>query len=149
MFPNQDSTLIDTGPQDNIGQGVILSFNFDTGEFNMKDGKIIELTGIEGLKMWVQKVLRTEKHKFKIYTATDSTYAYGVTLQEYVNSDLPYDFVKAEIQREITETLLNNRAIKAVTNFIFDREDSTLEVSFTIDSIYGETGEAVSLNVLS
>lgn len=149
MFPNQDSTLIDTGPQDNIGQGIVLSFNFDTGEFNMKDGKVIELTGLEGLKMWVQKVLRTEKHKFKIYTSTDSTYAYGITLQEYASSNLPFDFVKAEIQREISETLLVNKSINNVSDFLFERVDSALNISFAIDSIYGKTEEGVSLDVIS
>jgi hypothetical protein len=149
MIPTQDSSLSEnTGTENNIGQGIILSYNFETGEFNMKDGKVIELTGLEGLKMWVQKVLRTEKHKFKIYTGTDSTYAYGISLLEYLNSDLPYDFIKAEIQREITETLLNNKAISSITDFSFERVNDILNVSFTINSTYGTTTEGVSLNAI-
>lgn len=148
MIPTQDSSLSEnTGTENNIGQGIILSYNFETGEFNMKDGKVIELTGLEGLKMWIQKVLRTEKHKFKIYIGTDSTYAYGISLLEYVNSNLPYDFIKAEIQREIEETLINNPSITSILDFSFERSDSTLNVSFSVNSIYGTFSEGVSLNV--
>lgn len=147
MIPSQDySWSENAGTENNIGQGIILSYDFENGEFNMKDGKVIELTGLEALKMWIQKVLRTEKHKFKIYKSTDSTYAYGISLLEYINSDLPYDFIKAEIQREITETLIINSSINSISDFSFKRSDDILNISFIVNSIYGITQEGVSLS---
>lgn len=141
MFPIQENT---TSTSNEIGKGVILSFNFDTGEFNMKDGKPVELNGIEALKMWIKKVLKTEKHKFKIYISTDSEYSYGVTVREYINnSNLPYNFKIAEIQREITESLMVNNSINAVSNFNFERNKRTLTISFTVNSVYGTIDEEV------
>lgn len=143
MFPNQDNSNASTSNE--IGEGVILSFDFDTGEFNMKDGKPIELTGIEALKMWIKKVLKTEKHKFKIYTSTDSDYAYGITIRDYINNtNVPYSFRIAEIQREITEVLMMNSNINSVSNFNFERNKRTLVISFTVNSVYGVSQEEVS-----
>lgn len=149
MFPSQDSSttsITETSTSNDIGQGVILSYNFEAGEFDIKDGKPVELTGLEGLKMWIKKVLRTDKHKFKIYTGTDSTYAYGITLLDYIKLDLPFDFKKAEIQREITETLMVNTSINSVSDFSFERKDDILNISFTVNSVYGTTQEGVSTN---
>lgn len=142
MFPSQDNNI--TSTSNDIGQGVILSYDFEIGDFNMKDGKPIELTGLEALKVWIKKVLKTEKHKFKVYTNTDSQYAYGVTIRDYINnSNLPYNFKIAEIQREITESLMVNSSINSVTNFNFEREKRTLKITFTINTIYGVSDEEV------
>lgn len=119
-------------------------FDFNTGDFVLKDGKLVEIEGLEALKMWIQKILKTEKFKFKIYE-TGETNEYGVTLLELINKGYPIYFVQSEIQREITEALLINPEINDISSFIFTRETRGLVVTFTVDSIYGSTESEVIL----
>lgn len=149
MFPNQDSTLTEqTSPLDTIGVGIIPSFDFETGDFNVLDGAVVQLTKVEALKMWVKKVLLTNKYRFKVYTLDDTvTYDYGVSLESYINTGLPYNIVKAQLQKEITDTLVYNKYIDSCSNFEFERDGSLLTISFTINSTYGDIEEEVTINV--
>ena len=141
-------------PQINIGNtesttetstnGKSFLFSFEAGEFIIKDGQPQTATGIEGVKVWIQKILKTEKFKFKIYE-TGETNEYGVTLLDLIHGDYPQEFIYAEVQREITEALLKNTEISNVTNFGFKRDKRTLLINFDVFTIYGEITEEVSV----
>lgn len=135
MFPNQDVN-IDTIENKNIEHGKSFSFDFKVDDFVVKDGKVESINGIDGLKIWIEKVLRTEKFKFKIYDTKEND-KYGISLLELVNSGYPLTFIEAEIQKEVTETLLKNNEIKTVYNFAFNRVKRVLHVTFNVNSIYG------------
>lgn len=143
MFPMQTVTLetVKANEATTKNTGKTLKFDFETGDFILKDGKVDTLTELEGLKMWISKVLRTTKGAYKIYKDRD----YGITnLKELMTKNYPYAFVKAEIEREITETLLKNTNITSLSSFEFTRGEGTkLIVSFTINSVYGNTSESV------
>lgn len=142
MFPTQTTDNPTSSSSAAAGGKVTFTFDFDIGDFLIKDGKLQELSGFDALKIWIKKILNTKKDKFRIYEITDS---YGVKLLEYVNSDLPFAFIKAEIQKEITEILLTNEQIKSVENFSFERDKRTLKVNFTVNTIYGPTSEGVTI----
>lgn len=142
MFPTQSTSGTATDSSTTSTGGKTFNFDLDAGEFVIKDGKLQTLTGFEALKMWIKKALKTKKNKFRIYGKDGD---YGVTLLDFINSDSPFAFIKAEIQREITEMLLTNDEIKAVGNFSFERGKRTLIVTFTINTIYGTTGEEVTI----
>ncbi len=138
MFPSQELTTTTK----NSTTGKTMSFDFETGDFVVKDGKVVTLTGLEGLEMWITKVLKTDKNKFKIYN-TDNVEKYGVTLLELVTSDYPRPFIEAQVQAAIIETLMKNNDIKEVYNFSFTRDKKTLIVNFTVTSVYGITEKKV------
>jgi len=141
MFPTQTTTTTTS----TTSPGKTLNFDFETGEFVIKDGKVEVLTGIDGLKMWVKKVLKTEKNKFKIYNTTDVE-KYGISLMEIVASGHPLDYIKSQLMQEITDTLVKNPDITSVYNFAFNRDvKRKVTVSFTISSIYGTTGSEVTI----
>lgn len=133
-FENYDEVVETT--IENVAKGKSFNFNFITGDFAIKDGKVQVLEGIEALKVWIIKLIKTEKFKFKIY-ATNEVDEYGITLMDLIHSDYPYFFIKSEIQREITEELLKNPEILDVKDFVFTRVKRTLAVAFTVNSIYG------------
>ncbi|HEY5582932.1 MAG TPA: DUF2634 domain-containing protein [Ruminiclostridium sp.] len=144
MFPDYEPTIsIDSTTAETTSNGKSFFFDFTTGDFVVKDGKVQTVEGIEALKIWIQKVLKTEKFKFKIYE-TGETDEYGVTLLNLVNSGHPQMFIQAEIQREITDTLVKNIEILSVDNFSFSREKRILVVGFSVNSTYGTTDEEVS-----
>jgi len=145
MFPNQEITTSTATLETTIASsGKTLSFDFDAGDFVVKDGKIVTLTGLEALKMWIKKILRTEKNKYKIYN-TDKIEKYGVNLFELTNKGYPFSYVKTQIQTTIIETLLKNIDITGVTDFTFTRDKLKLTVNFTVNSVYGATSEEVTI----
>lgn len=141
MFPTQDNTIQnDTWNSKKTNRGKSFSFDFFKGDFNVIDGKLQEIDTIEALKLWIEKILKTDK--FKIYDNTD----YGVTnFKELITSDFPFEFVKAEIERTIKEVLLKNNSIKSVENFKFERNKKLLTVSFDCSTIYGTIENEVIL----
>ena len=134
MFPQQD-TKLNTTTESPSGK-ISFQFDFSTGDFLIEDGKVKSLSGFEALKMWITKVLKTEKYRFKIYNS-DNVEKYGASLQEIVTSGYPMEFIKSEVQREVTETLLKNTGIKSIGNFNFTRDKRTLNVKFDVSTVYG------------
>lgn len=118
-------------------------FDFKTGDFVIENGKPVEVNGFEALKMWIIKVLKTPVNKYDVYIKKDE---YGVEdLEELITSDLPFPFIKSEIERIIKETLTQNTAIKSVQNFKFERNKRVLTVSFDVYTIYGTVESEVSI----
>ena len=128
MFPDYEPTLnlinSNTTTNETTTNGKSFLFDFTTGDFVVKDGKLQVIEGIESLKVWIEKILKTEKFKFKIYENGESD-EYGITLFELVNSGHPQMFIQAEIQREITETLSKNIKITSIDNTGYPLNSST------------------------
>lgn len=116
-------------------------FDFSTGDFATVDGKLVKVDGIEAVKVWIEKVLRTERFKFKIYESTD----YGISLSDFASGDYPLDFTKIEIEREVRTALEQHPEIRSVSSFSFSREKRALVCSFTVDTKYGQTGGEVKI----
>ena len=45
-------------------------FDFGNGEFVMKDGNPVILSGINALKLWIQKCMRTQLYRYSIQRQT-------------------------------------------------------------------------------
>jgi len=144
MFPDYEPKIsIENNETETSVNGKSFLFDFSTGDFIVKDGKMQVTEGLEALKVWVQKILKTEKFKFKIYE-TGEVDEYGATLLDLVNSGHSRAFIQAEIQREITEALKRNSEILSIDSFNFSRDKRTLIVNFEVNSIYGTIEQEVS-----
>ncbi|WP_018923870.1 DUF2634 domain-containing protein [Salsuginibacillus kocurii] len=121
--------------------GLTYLFDFATGDFVTRDGKMIEVEGVEALKMWIQMVLRTEVGRYKVYEDDED---YGVQIEDLFGFDR--DFARSEIKREISNALLENDEIDSLTNWDYEFDGSKLELSFRVNSIYGTHDEGVELS---
>jgi len=142
MFPTQEVRLDNLTLSNNeiSTSGKSFLFDFEAGDFITSDGKITEIAGLEALKVWIIKVLKTDKNKYSIYDGTN----YGtMSLKELVASDYPLPFIKSEVERIVNETLLKNATIKSLSNFVFERNKRTLKATFTVNTIYGQTESEV------
>ena len=143
MFPIYEPQLNNIKDEENkTTTGKSFLFDFKAGDFIVRDGKLTEVEGVEALLIWIEKILKTEKFKFKIYE-TGEVDEYGITLLELINSGHPQIYIQAEIQRTVTETLEKNVEIINVDEFSFSRDKRTLVVNFTVNSIYGAVGQEV------
>jgi len=108
------------------------AWDFDTGDFELLDGRLVPVTGLEYIKIWVDKILRT-RSDLEIYTI------YGSGHHDLIGSVYEHDFVKAELTRMIQEALLTNPAITGLDEVAIRFDGSELDVTFIIKTIYGTT----------
>lgn len=110
--------------------GVSFLYNFDTGQFAYSDGRLVELTGIESLKMWILKIMKTQKFKFEVYKDT----IYGVLIDDLISSNMPRAYIESEIEREVTESLLLSPYIDGLEGWSFERDGKLMKVFFRVVS---------------
>ncbi|MCG3089125.1 DUF2634 domain-containing protein [Sporosarcina cyprini] len=105
-------------------------YDFDKGDFVMRDGKLIELYGVDSIKQWILKVLKTESFRFRIYE--DETY--GTSIESLIGSNLPRAYIESEIEREVTESLLESPYIERLEGWQFERDGKWMRIRFTVIS---------------
>lgn len=108
-------------------------FSFEDGKLT---GKVLE--GKEALKVWIYKTLLTTRYTYPIYT-----WDYGQDLDELISKGYEKGFIESEVERRIKECLLVNEKIKGCSDFEISLLNDNLQVSFTVETIYGE----VAINV--
>lgn len=130
MFPKiQESTVVTV--ENTVGTGKSFLFDFATGDFVVQNGRLVECDGIDAIIVWIEKILRTEKGRFKIYEDTD----YGCRLEDLlIGNNFTAAFIEAELKREIEDALLQNPNISAVANFNMERTSSGILVSMEVDT---------------
>lgn len=81
---------------------------------NFKDNRIIgECDSITALRQTIFKILNTERYEHEIYS-----WNYGVELMDLYGR--PVTLVCPEVQRRITEALIQDDRITSVDSFTFD-----------------------------
>lgn len=108
-------------------------YDFDKGDFVFKNGKMIEIHGLETLKQWILKVLKTERFRFRIY----KDIPYGVTLEDLIGSSLPRAFIEAEIKREVTASLLEHTHIQEIQEWQFSHDGKWMRIKFRVVTVEG------------
>lgn len=129
MLPELTYDSPKTNETQEVGKSFL--FDFDAGEFVLRDGKFVMIEGIATIKQWVHSTLQTEKYKYLIYQN------HGIELESLIEKQLPYKLFTAEAERVIREALELHDYIKSVTGFGFERLKSSLKVTFTINLLNG------------
>ncbi len=86
---------------------------------------------LEAMKQVVFKILNTERYQYIIYS-----WNYGIELLDLYGE--PVTYVCPELERRITEALVQDDRIDSVDSFVFDvLEKRTVKVTFTVHTIFG------------
>ena len=92
---------------------------------------------VDSLKAMAQaiyKILRTERYKYIIYS-----WNYGIELEDLFG--MPVEYCVVELERRISEALLQDNRITAVNGFEFDTESergTVLIKKFITETVFGE-----------
>lgn len=99
-----------------------------------KNDNLVILEGIEALKVWIYRALKTELQKYYIHTVN-----YGNKLREHIGTVYNRTIKEALISNEIMECLLVNPYITNVYDFSFEYSevDRVPHVYFSVDTVYG------------
>ena len=141
MFPAIPSTVPAQAAED-IGR--VPAFDPETNTFLTNDGALVERSGREAVRQWIDLMLRQQIDRVSIYR-TDSQVKIGVD-QDLIGSKLPTGLQNAETERYIRETMSDGPAIRTVQDFSMSRRGRACLVTFTAVLYTGETLE-VSANV--
>ena len=137
MFPNSTDIAINNETQTSSGTKSYM-FDFENGDFVVRDGKLIECDSIDAIKVWIEKILRTEKGRYPIYDNTE----YGCHLEDLIiGNSYTAEFIEAELKREIEDALKQNPRITSVTNFNITRNTNAITV--TLEVVLNDEGRNI------
>lgn len=104
-----------------------------THKLNTERNKVVGyVDGREAYKQAIYKILSTERYEYVIYS-----WNYGVEFKDLIGA--PIYYVVPELERRITEAIMQDDRTVAVGNFDFDTSKrGVVHVTFTATSIYGE-----------
>lgn len=104
-----------------------------TFEMNVSDETVRGHTDeLEAMKQAVFKILQTERYRNLIYSGD-----YGVELADLFGQ--PASYVQPELERRITEALLQDERILSVGDFEFSsKRKGELLATFTVKTVFGE-----------
>lgn len=95
----------------------------------------------EAYKQAVYKLLNTERYDHIIYS-----WNYGIELRELFGKPIPY--VVPELERRITEAIMQDDRTVSVTDFQFDTSKfGVVAVTFKANSIYGTTEQQLTVAI--
>ena len=142
MFPNSTDIILDNESNTSSGTKSYM-FDFGNGDFVVRDGKLIECDSIDAIKVWIEKILRTEKGRYPIYDNTE----YGCHLEDLIiGNSYTAEFIEAELKREIEDALKQNPQITSVTNFNITRNTNAITVTLEV-VLNDEGGNIVTVTV--
>lgn len=125
------STLINTIKK---GEAKEYAWDFEIGDFILKNGRPQVVTGTAAVKVWIYKALETQRYKYEAYSRSFGQEYDNLIGKGYVNA-----LIKVEAERLTKEALFIHPDITAVTNFTVSLEnESTLKMDFEVDTTYGQ-----------
>ena len=130
MFPNTQALNV-IAAEDTAATGKSFLFDFTSGDFVMRNGSLVECDGTNAIKVRIEKILRTEKGRFKIYDDTE----YGCRLEDLlIGNNYSAAFIEAELKREIEDALMQNQNISTVSNFNLERTASGILIRLEVET---------------
>lgn len=112
--------------------GKTFLIDFKKGKMLRKNGKLIKTDDERAVRMWLEKVLLTEKYKWNIYKSNGIN-QYGMAYKANLQGQrFPTPVLYSEFIRELKETILKNKQIIEIKNIDIQLIKYTLETKFTV-----------------
>lgn len=93
--------------------------------------KIVE--GLEALKTWVWKALKTERFKYMIYS-----WEYGNEIENLISKPYTPSYTQSEVTRYVEEALLINPYIKSIYNVESKFNNGMLNIKLKLSTVYSD-----------
>lgn len=109
------------------------TWDFEKNDFQLKDGKFQVVEGIEALKIWIWKAIKTSRYTYPIYSDN-----YGQELDKLIGEGLSKSLAESEAKRLTLECLKDNEHILSIRSFSVDKSNDVLSITFTAITDCGE-----------
>lgn len=98
------------------------------------------ITDLNAMEQVIYKILNTERYQYLIYS-----WNYGIELNDLLGE--PVSYVCPEIERKVTEALVQDDRILSVDSFVFDiTEKRKVHVTFIVHTIFGDVNAEKVVN---
>lgn len=132
MIPSR--TILETDIQE-------LEIPSRTYKINLNKNRVNGYTdNLDAIKQAVYLILNIERYKFPIYS-----WDYGIELEDLFGKDSSY--VIPELERRISEALLQDDRIIQVSDFDFNVNKNKIHVEFLVTSNLGEFNAETEVNI--
>lgn len=109
--------------------------SFPSKDYGLDEDKIRGMVeNKNAVRQAVFFILNTERYAHIIYP-----WSYGIELDDLIGQHKAY--VIPEAERRITEALLQDDRITKVDSFCFEQQRTSLSVTFTVHTVYGDFTE--------
>ena len=95
---------------------------------------------IDAIKQMIYLMLSSERYAYIIYP-----WDYGIELIDLFGKPAPY--VMSELERRITEALLQDDRIKKVEDFAFEKNGDTIHVTFLVVTAIGNIPSELEVTI--
>lgn len=112
------------------------AWDFEKNEFQLVDGKVQIVEGLEAIKIKVYKALITQRYRYLIYS-----WDYGSEFEQLIGKNYSKELTEAEAKRFTEEALkvyFDKGWITAIKDFKISFSGDELSITFTIETPYGE-----------
>ena len=144
IFPEYDYEMDEEVTEEVASKSVKIGrtplFDFETGQYVIRDGKIVECTQEEAIRQWVGFLIKTPAERFEVYKDTE----FGTYIHNLIGWK-DAGFVASEIKRELEEKCIENRAISGIENFNATKNGGAIHINMTV--ITNEDEVEVSVDV--
>ena len=144
IFPEYDYAMDEEVTEEVTSESVTIGrtplFDFDTGQYVIRDGKVVECTQEEAIRQWVGFLIKTPADRFEVYEDTE----FGTYIHNLIGWK-DAGFVASEIKRELEEKCIENRAISGVKGFDVTKNGGAIHINMTV--ITNEDEVEVSVDV--
>ena len=134
--------MLPTAYQDDLTQDFTVEENKPSRTFRLDHTwQVVRGTidQIEAMEQAIYLILNVERYEWPIYS-----WDYGVELQDLIGQHP--DDCKVEIQRRVSEALLQDDRITEVKDFHFTVTGKKILAEFTVVTIFGQTSAEVEVN---
>lgn len=112
--------------------GKTFLIDFQKKKMLKSDGKLIKTDDERSVRMWIEKVLLTEKYKWNIYKENGNN-QYGMTYKaNLLGQRFPTPVLYSEFERELIETMKKNKQIIDINILEIKLERHTLKTKFEV-----------------
>ena len=116
--------------------GSEIAWDFATNQPVILNGEIQTVSGVDALRIWIEKALRTERYKWSAYK-----WSYGAEIEKTLEMGLVGPALNHALQQSITNALIYHPHISQVGSFNFKPIKDQLEIEFQVKTILDDTVE--------
>lgn len=125
IFPNIKANKYDDILLDNLKE---IAWDFDLDAPVIYNNDFVIVSGLDALKVWVYKTIKTTRFKYLIYSN-----AYGTSVKNLIGKVFNKE-LERQLKREIIDALLINKYIDRVNILKLNLIDTTLNIELEITS---------------
>lgn len=110
-----------------------VAMDYDRGIPLFSAGEPVIVTGLEAVKSWAWRAIKTERYRWSCFT-----WDYGCELESLIGQPYREDTRLSEAVRYVEEALTVSPYITAASASVEGFSGSTLQVSVQVKTVYGE-----------